>query len=478
MNNTFSEIQVNKKLTSTIGILAALSVSLLASSIATSIANIALPTLAKAFSASFQEVQWVVLGYNLVITTLIVSVGKFGDTIGSRQLFLSGVLIFTLASFLCGIAGTLAILIASKALQGLGVAIITALSFAFVSKTIKKEKTGSVMGLLGTMFAIGTATAPAIGGLLIEKFNWSAVFFLEVPFGILAFILVYIFLPKDELKEKENKQGFDILGTIILSITLGSYTLGMTFGKTNFGTINLILLVVAIIGIVAFVYTEKRIKFPLIQMEILKDKTIASGLLMAILVMTVLMATLIIGPFYLSQSLQLPTEKMGYIVSIGPIVAASASLFSGKLVDYFGSRLMAFTGLSMILIAAISFFLIPMSLGIAGYITPLIVMTSGYALFQTANNTAVMVSAGEEQKGLVSGMLNLARNFGIITGTVVMGKAFTLACGTKEITAAGSETVAIGLQYTFGFATLIIISAIIVWKTSRYAALLSKDNKE
>src|SRR5260221_1996012 len=127
--------------------LASLSLSMLLSSLGTSIANVGLPTLAQAFSASFQDVQWIVLAYLLAITTLIVSVGRLGDIAGRRRLLLSGILLFTLASVLCGVAPTLWLLIAARAAQGLGAAIMMALAVALVGETVPPARTGSAMGL-------------------------------------------------------------------------------------------------------------------------------------------------------------------------------------------------------------------------------------------------------------------------------------------------------------------------------------------
>jgi MFS family permease len=140
---------------------------MLLSSLAGSIANIGLPTLAQAFDASFHSVQWVVLAYLLAITSLIVSVGRLGDMLGRRRLMLAGILLFTLASALCGVAPTLWLLIAARALQGLGAAIMMTLTMALIGETVTKEKTGSAMGLLGTLSAIGTALGPTLGGVLI-----------------------------------------------------------------------------------------------------------------------------------------------------------------------------------------------------------------------------------------------------------------------------------------------------------------------
>src|SRR5882757_3137985 len=171
--------------------LASLSLSMLLSSLGTSIANVGLPTLARAFDASFQQVQWIVLAYLLAITTLIVSVGKLGDIAGRRRLLLAGIVLFTLASVLCGLAPTLWLLTAARAAQGLGAAIMMALAMAFVGETVSKERTGSAMGLLGTMSAIGTALGPSLGGVLIAGPGWRAIFLVSVPLGILAFLLAH-----------------------------------------------------------------------------------------------------------------------------------------------------------------------------------------------------------------------------------------------------------------------------------------------
>ncbi|MBP8200390.1 MAG: MFS transporter [Nitrospira sp.] len=152
-------------------ILAGLSLSMLLSSIGTSIANVSLPTLAQAFDASFQQVQWVVIAYLVTITTGIVSVGRLGDMTGRRRLLLVGVFLFTVASVLCGVAPTLWLLIAARAAQGLGAAIMMALTMAFVGETVPKSQVGSAMGLLGTMSAIGTALGPSLGGMLISEFS-------------------------------------------------------------------------------------------------------------------------------------------------------------------------------------------------------------------------------------------------------------------------------------------------------------------
>src|SRR6478752_3748114 len=198
------------------GALASLSLSMLLSSLGTSIANVGLPTFAQAFGASFQEVQWIVLAYLLAITTLIVSVGRLGDITGRRRLLLAGIFLFTVASVLCGVAPTLWLLIAARAAQGLGAAVMMTLTMAFVGETVPKARTGSAMGLLGTMSAIGTALGPSLGGVLIAGLSWRAVFLVNVPLGASAFLLAHRYLPTDRSKPQLARVGFDYLGTLLL----------------------------------------------------------------------------------------------------------------------------------------------------------------------------------------------------------------------------------------------------------------------
>jgi MFS family permease len=183
--------------------LASLSLSMLLSALGTSIANVALPSLAQAFAASVQQVQWIVLAYLLASTTLIVSVGRLGDLTGRRRLLLAGMVLFTVASVLCSVAPTLWLLIAARAIQGLGAAIMMALTIAFVGETVPKAQTGSAMGLRGTMSAIGTALGPTLGGLLISGLGWAAIFFVTGALGMLTLLLALRFLPADRPRRRQ-----------------------------------------------------------------------------------------------------------------------------------------------------------------------------------------------------------------------------------------------------------------------------------
>ncbi|MCX5384890.1 MFS transporter [Streptomyces sp. NBC_00083] len=447
--------------------LAGLSLSALLSSLGTSSANVALPGLARAFDASFQQVQWVVLAYLLAVTALIVGAGRLGDLLGRRRLLLAGILLFTAASLLCGAAPTLGVLIAARAAQGLGAAVLMALTLAFVGETVPKERTGRAMGLLGTMSATGTALGPSLGGLLISGFGWRAVFLVGVPLGLVSLLLVHRHVPADRAWPGAPRTAFDRVGTVLLALTLTAYALAMTLGHGRIGALGVVLLVVAGAGAVAFVRAEARAVAPLVRPAMFRDPALSAGLAMSALVSTVIMATLVVGPFYLSRGLGLQDALVGLALSAGPLVAALSGVPAGRVVDRFGAHRTTVAGLAASAVGCVLLSLTPTAFGVLGYVVPLVVVTGGYALFQTANNTAVLADVAPDRRGVTSGMLHLSRNLGLITGTSVMGAVFAAASATDDVTTAGSGAVATGMRVTFAVAAVLVLLALAVAATGR-----------
>jgi len=440
--------------------LAGLSLSMLMSSLDTSIANAALPTLALAFNASFQAVQWIVLAYLLSITALIVSAGRLGDMFGRRSLLITAIGLFTVASLLCGVAPSLGLLIAARAIQGLGAAVMMALTVAFVGDTVPKAQTGSAMGLLGTMSAIGTTLGPSLGGLMIAGWGWRGIFLVNVPLGVLNIVLALRYLPAHQRQPKVLHSGFDLAGTLLLALSLSGYALAMTLGRGHFSWINGSLLAAAFVGLGLFVITEKQVAAPLIQLTMLRQRALSAGLIMSVLVSTVMMTTLVVGPFYLSLALHLNTALLGLTLSCGPLCAALAGVPSGRLVDRFGAARMTLAGLTGIVVGAALLAVLPTALGVTAYVLPMMLMTSCYALFQASNNTAIMAAAREDQRGVIAGMLSLARNLGLITGACAMGALFAWASGAADINTAPPEALAHGMRMTFATAAALIMMAL------------------
>jgi len=379
-----------------------------------------------------------------------------------ETLLLAGLFLFTAASVLCGVAPTLWLLITARAAQGLGAAVMMALTVALVGETVPKEKTGSAMGLLGTMSAIGTTLGPSLGGVLIAGPGWRFIFLVNVPLGILNVLLAHRYLPVDRREPKTDWAGFDTVGTLLIALTLGAYALAMTMGRGRFGPLNMALLLVTASGAGLFVFAETRATSPLVRLTMFRDPVLSASLAMSTLVSTVVMATLVVGPFYLSRALGLDAAVVGIVMSAGPLVAALTGVPGGRIVDRFGAPAMTMVGLIVTSAGCITLSMIRSTLGISGYVAPIVVVTAGYALFQAANNTTLMTDIRPDQRGVISGMLNLSRNLGLITGASAMGAVFALASASIDITTARPEAVATGMRITFAVAAILIVVALTI----------------
>ena len=440
--------------------LVSLSLSMVLASLGSSVASVALPTLMQAFGAPFGAAQWVVLAYLLATTTLIVSVGRLGDIISRRQVLLAGLALFAVASLLCGAAPTLPLLIAARALQGLSAAILMTLSLALASGIAPRDRVGQAVGLLGTASAVGTALGPSLGGALIAGSGWRAIFLVNVPLALVALILAYRWLPADSRSADTKTPGFDRLGTLMLALALGAYALATTIGRGHFGALNLALLATAITGLALFLVTEARAAAPIMPLHLFRDPALRGGLALSAIVSTVMMATLVVGPFYLSRALGLDPASTGLVLSVGPAVVALSGLPAGRLVDRLGAQRMTMPGLATMLGGAALLAALPARAGIPGYVAGIVLTTLGYALFQTANTTAVMQGVQQAQRGVIAGLLSLSRNLGLITGTSVLGAVFALAAGASELASAPPEAIANGMRTTFTAATALLLVAL------------------
>lgn len=248
----------------------------------------------------------------------------------------------------------------------------------------------------------------------------------------------------------------------MLALTLTTYALAVTIGRGCIGPYNTALLLVAACGAALFLLVESRTASPLVPLAMFRDPRPGSGLAMNALVSTVMMATLVVGPFYLSRVFELHAGRVGLVLSVGPLVAALTGMPAGRSVDRWGPPRTISIALIGIGVGCVLLVMIPASLGISGYVAPIIVITAGYALFQAANNTAVMTGIRPDQRGVISGVLNLSRNLGLVTGASVIGTVFALAGPTADIATAQAGAVAIGMRVTFAIAAVLILVALAI----------------
>ncbi|WP_245412321.1 MFS transporter [Notoacmeibacter ruber] len=364
---------------------------MLLASLGTSIVNIALPTLSLVFDASFHEVQWVVIVYLATLTVFVVPAGGLGDRFGRQRVLVFGLVLFSSASAFCGLASNLWLLIAARAAQGVGAAFMMTLTIALVRETIATARVGQTMGLLGTMSAIGTALGPSMGGLLAGWLGWRAIFMVLAPIGVLTAFLVLRALP-DNAPSRGSAR---------------------------------------------------------IDLSAFRDLHVLPYLIANFLVANIMMATLIVGPFYLAFALGLREAIVGMVMSIGPAISICAGVPSGRLVDMKGPRPVLSLGLIVLLSGAILLAMLPQIAGLSGYIMAIVVLTPGYQMFQSANNTLVMADVPTDRRGAISGLLGLSRNVGLVSGASIMGMIFNWGVGSSAIESAAPSAIVSGMRLTF-----------------------------
>jgi MFS family permease len=326
------------------------------------------------------------------------------------------------------------------------------------------------MGLLGTTSAVGTALGPSLGGLLIGNFGWQAIFLINLPLGLLAASLAWRFLPRDRMAATAS--GFDLPGSLLLASALASYSLAMTLGRGQFGAINLALAGAAVALGLVFLVVESKARSPLVRPALFRERLVGTGFVASGLATTVAMTTLVVGPFYLSGALHLEATRIGLVMSMGPLVAALAGVPAGKAVDRFGALRMTVAGLLLMATGAFLLSRVMPSSGAPGYIIALVTLTAGFATFQAANNTAVVTGTDPSQRGIVSGLLNLSRNLGLVTGASLMGAVFMHAAGTSTIASASTAAVVSGSHAVFLLAAFLaaIALAVVIAPMTRAAA--------
>lgn len=452
-------------------VMSAIAMGIFLSTIDGSIVNVALPTLVSSFQTDFAIVQWVVLAYLLTVTTLMLSMGRLGDMVGKKPLYTAGLVLFTISSVLCGLAPTEYWLIASRVLQALGASAIMALGTAILTEAFPPSERGKALGIGGTMVSVGIMAGPMLGGLIINALSWHWIFFVNLPVGIIGFILVLRFVPDIR---PAGKQRFDLPGALILCSSLLTLLLSLTFGQqTGFSSTPTIALFAAfLVFLAAFLSVEIHSKNPMIDLSLFQNRLFSVNLITGFISFVSVAGTVILMPFYLQDVLGYGPEVVGLLMGVVPIAMGVMAPIAGWLSDRVGPRRIIVFGLLASLIGYYAASTLRTDTSILGYLLRFVPIGIGLGVFNAPNNSAVMGSAPRSRLGVASGLLSMTRTLGQTVGIAVLGALWATrtafyagnAIGVDATSASASSQVA-ALNDTYLATTALIAVALLlaVW---------------
>jgi EmrB/QacA subfamily drug resistance transporter len=417
-----------------------------------SIVNISLPTIAASFHVPLSgAVEWVIIAYLVATAAILLTAGRLADMLGRKVVWATGLILFTASSATCGFAPSLPFLIGSRAVQGLGGALMMAVSPAMLTGAFPPQERGRALGLNAVVVALGVSVGPILGGIITGYFSWRWIFFVNVPIGIIGLVATFIVIKE---KTTRNPGRFDPLGALILAIGLACLTAGLSFGQ-ELGWTSPVILALLIIGVVALIvlpFVERHVTNPVIVLSLLKNRVFSSALFSQILSFLAIFAVSFMMPFYFEQLRGFSTELAGLLLTPLPICIAIIAPFSGTLADRIGSRWLAAAGMLIACLGLVFISFLNVHSSIFDIIWPLLVIGIGQAIFQSPNNSAMLGAAPKEHQGSASGFLATGRTFGQSLSIALAGAVFTSLGGAVagNILAtghAGSQTAA--LQSTF-----------------------------
>lgn len=405
-------------------ILIAIGLSLLMGTVNGSIVNVAMPTLLTYFDTTFGTIQWVSLAYFVTLTVLMLGIGRLADIVGKKRIFLTGQIIFLLASALCGLAQTVQMLILFRSLQAIGSAMMLALGVAIVTETWPEEERGKAIGTSGGLISLGVVAGPVLGGLILESLNWRWIFLVNFPLGLLTIALVLRYVPS--LTPSGPRESFDFLGASILGVALVALSLALTVGQSlGYGEPRiLILFFIAAVATPLFLFVQQRTRFPMLDLGLFRNASFSLNLFTGMMTFVSIAGVVLLLPFYLELVLGLSQLQVGLLMATVPVLLSIAAPLAGTLSDRLGTRPVTITGLVVLLSGYLLASTFNETTTPLLYILLLSPVAVGMGIFQSPNNSAIMGAAPPDRLGIASGTLSLTRTLGQTIGISVLGTVF------------------------------------------------------
>lgn len=395
----------------------------------TSIVTVSLPVLSEKLGISSSSVAWVATSNLMVMAATILFFGKLGDIKGQTKVFQAGVILFTLGSYLSGLSPNFFYLIIFRTLQALGASATLANSHAIISKTFTSLDRGKALGINGAFVALGTLSGPSIGGLILSVSKWQYIFWINVPIGILVFILGILFYPKEEKRTGK----IDIPGSLLFGLCVGSLFIGLQEGRKHgyFNSIILSCLFIFIITYILFLKLQKKQAHPLLDLTIFKSKWFSISIFCSFTSYMAISCYSLLQPFYLQKVLAMTPATSGLIMTIYPLIIVLISPISGFLSDRIIGEKLTLIGLGLTCIGLFLMSGLTLSTPIILMILFVIIMAAGNGFFQSPNNSIVMTSLLPKDYGVGGSINALSRTLGQTTGITISNTLLYIGMSQK-----------------------------------------------
>jgi len=440
------------------------------SALDSSIVNISLPAISSYFNITLTTVEWVVLSYLIIISSLLLTFGRLGDLYSHKKIYIVGFAVFTIGSLLCALSPSIILLVIFRALQAIGAGMLMAMGPALITLNTPANKRGRFLGVIGVSVAIALSIGPVLGGFLTSIFGWQSIFLINIPIGIIAFIWAIKVLP---ISEQSEKQPFDFAGALILFFALISIIFPLSF-IDKLGIKNPLLIgffSAGIILMILFVFIELRIKHPMFDISLFKNRIFLMGNISLLLNFIAQFTVILIIPFYLIEFRGFPASTAGLILLANPVIALMITPLAGYLTDRYDTRYISSSG--MFLIATGLFFMGSLNekSSIMFIILYLAIIGFGIGMFQTPNNYSIMNSVPKNRSGTASSMLATMRNLGMVFGASLSGSLFsyrkiylTKVFMLKEVSGNDLNVLVFNgaLRFTFVIGSILAFSAVII----------------
>ena len=408
--------------------LAAVSVGLFMIMLDNTVVNVALPSIQRDLDADLSELQWIVTGYALTFASLMLVGGKAADAYGRRRIFVLGIVVFTIASLLCGLATSSEMLIGARVLQGAGAALMNPATLSIIAATFPPRQRGTAIGIWAGVSALALAIGPLVGGLITEHISWHWIFFVNVPVGAVGIVASYAFI--DESRD-ETHVSLDLPGLATSAVGLFALTYGLIEANTYGWTSARIVGVFAVAGIslVSFVVIERRRREAMLPLDLFRSGTYTGANLVTLLVALAMFGVFFFVSLYMQNILGYSAVETGAAFLPLTILIILVAPVAGRSSDRFGSRGLMTTGMVLIALQLVMLSRLSADASFWNLLPAFLVGGVGMALTMTPSAAAATRSVPVDKAGVGAAVLNSARQIGGTMGIAIMGAIMAAEIG-------------------------------------------------